>query len=113
MHEFKITTMTPELLKERFPEVHKAIYDEGMAHGKISGRDEGERIGMEQGIRYGKATAQPVTLPLTAVQETANFEMLARDYMREHKVSLGRAMITCAKLHPTEHLEFIKVTNSR
>lgn len=118
MHEFKITSMTPELLKERFPEVHKAIYDEGLSHGKMSGLAEGARVEREKNLHYVAAMtkAQPVTLPLTAIEETARdskyFETLSGNYMREHKVSLGRAMIACAKLYPAEHRAYIKATNS-
>lgn len=115
---FKITAMTPEVLKDRFPDVYKAIHDEGYAHGKISGRVEGEKTGHEQGQRYAETMARmhPVPPVLTAAEQTAKdgkyFEMLAKQYMVEHKCSLGRAMMACAKLHPAEHLEFIKKSNS-
>jgi hypothetical protein len=96
--------------------VHKTIYEDGFAHGKLSGKAEGERTGMEAGIQYAKTMTPPVRPPLTAAEEAAKdskyFEMLARDYMREHKVSLGRAMIACAKLYPSEHRAYIEATNS-
>lgn len=116
--EFKITAMTPEVLKERFPEVHKAIYDEGFSNGKLSGKAEGERLEREKNLRYTETMtkAQPVPQPLTAAQETAKnskyFEMLSKDYMREHKVSLGKAMVACAKLYPAEHRAYIEAANS-
>lgn len=172
--DFKITAMTPEVLKEKFPEVFAAIETQGYARGSAEGKDVGLKEGHIKGFcsgaeserkrieavesqllvghealiaqlkADGKTTGeQAAMLVLGAEREkrktrmqaledssvkpvppsntdaeqfkvvgTKDFEVLAKEYVAEHKVSLGKAMIACAKLYPTEHLEFIRKTNS-
>lgn len=41
-----------------------------------------------------------------------DFEMLVSEYMQEHKVTRGKAMLACARLYPEQHENWIRQTNS-
>lgn len=115
MHDFKITVMTPEILADKFPDVFKAIRDEGFATGKIAGKAEGEIVGRNQADLYNRYMAQstqPVQ-PQSTQTHRKNFEVLTKEYMEENKCSKGKAMMACAKSHPAEHQDFINRTNSK
>ena len=174
MSDFKITAMTPEVLKEKFPDVFAVIENQGHVKGLSEGYEKGCKEGHVQGFNAGaeserkrieaveaqslvghealiaqlkadgKTTGEqaammvlsaekekrktrmqsledssikPVppsntdTEQFKAVSEGKDFEALSKEYMIENKCTLGRAMMSCAKLYPEKHLAFIKKSN--
>ena len=55
MSDFKITSMTPEILSEKFPDVFKAIEEKGHIVGLTEGKETGFKEGHSKGFNAGSA----------------------------------------------------------
>lgn len=90
--DFKITSMTPEILAEKFPEVFKAIEDKGYAKGCIDGDVKGKKEGHINGFNAG-AEAERKRIKDVESQLLPGHEALITQFKADGKTTGEQAAI--------------------
>lgn len=92
MGDFKITAMTPEVLKEKFPEVFTAIESQGYAKGLAEGKDVGLKEGHIKGFCSG-AESERKRIEAVEAQSLVGHEALIAQLKADGKTTGDQAAV--------------------
>ena len=84
--DFKITAMTPEVLKEKFPEVFTAIETQGYSRGLAEGQEKGIKEGHINGFNAG-AESERKRIAAVEAQSLAGHEALIAQLKADGKTT--------------------------
>ena len=90
--DFKITAMTPEVLKEKFPEVFTAIESQGYAKGSAEGKDLGLKEGHIKGFCSG-AESERKRIEAVEAQSLVGHEALIAQLKADGKTTGEQAAV--------------------